>query len=398
MNNEANFLLNLSTDNGTNEQLLHFIMQDGILTSSEIENYITMTRKNQVTKVHQTPFYQRNDGRYLTKVKECGKMKQILAKDEKELYDKLYEFYFGEKNSSLTDLLPLWLKWRDEETSVTKKTIRENTYLWNTFLRDSWIATTPLKQIKSKEFTRYFRSITKDRTLTRKRFNDIKSVMNSIIYYAIENEIVEHNYLKDINYREFAYKPETHEKFPYSEEERRLMMNHLTDDLYSLAIKLDFCMTIRIGELKVLRWDDIKGDYIYVHAFMNDKNEIIPYCKGHTEAGMRYLPLTNACKRILEEIRRVNPDSEYLFIKDSRPLSTVTFNRRIKRCCKELGIEYRSSHKVRFSTASILHKNGTTTTELQEMLGHTTLTMTNGYLKNITPRSETYDKTNQILD
>jgi hypothetical protein len=149
--------------------------------------------------------------------------------------------------------LPLWLKWRDEETSVTKKTIRENTYLWNTFLRDSWIATTPLKQLKSKEFTQYFRSITKNRTLTCKRFNDIKSVMNSIIYYAIENEIVEHNYLKDINYREFAYKPETHEKLPYSEEERRLMMNHLPDDLYSLAIKMDFCMTIRIGELKVLR-------------------------------------------------------------------------------------------------------------------------------------------------
>ncbi len=157
-------------------------------------------------------------------------------------------------------------------------------------------------------------------------------------------------------------------------------------------------MIIRIGELKALRWDDIKGDYIYVHAFMNEKNEIIPYCKGHTEAGMRYLPLTNACKRILNEVKRVNPDSEYIFIKDSRPLATVTFNRRIKKCCEGLGIEYRSSHKVRFSTASILHKNGATTTELQEMLGHTTLTMTNGYIKNITPRSEIYDKTNLILD
>jgi site-specific recombinase XerD len=87
-----------------------------------------------------------------------------------------------------------------------------------------------------------------------------------------------------------------------------------------------------------------------------------------------------------------------MFIKDYRPLSIVTFNHQIKKRCKELGIEYRSSHKVRFSTVSILHKNGATTTELQEMLGHTTLTMTNGYLKNITPRSETYDKANLILD
>ena len=398
MNKETTLPLNLSVDKQTNEQLLQYFLQDGILSTSEIENYINMTKKNQIMKVHQTPFYQRNDGRYFTKVKESGKTKQILAKDETALYDKLYDFYFGEKNSSLSDLLPLWLKWRAEETSVTKKTIKENTYLWNAFLKDSWIAITPLKQLKTKEFIQYFRSITKNRTLTRKRFNDVKSVMNGIIYYAIENEIVEHNHLKDINYRQFAYKPESPGTLPYTEEERKRMMKHLPDDLYSLAIKLDFCMILRIGELKVLRWEDIKGDFIYIHAFMNEKKEILPYCKGYCEVGMRYLPLTNACKRILKDIKRVNPNSEYLFIKNSRPLTTVTFNRRIKKCCEELGIEYRSSHKVRFSTASILHKNGATNTELQELLGHTTLTTTNGYLKNITPRSETYDKTNQILN
>ena len=108
--------------------------------------------------------------------------------------------------------------------------------------------------------------------------------------------------------------------------------------------------------------------------------------------------MTKACKQILKEVKLINPDSEYLFIKDSRPLTTGTFNRRIKKCCKELDIEYRSSHKFRFSNASIMHKNGVTNAELQEMLGNTTLTMTNGNLKNATPRSETYDKTNLILD
>lgn len=175
-------------------------------------------------------------------------------------------------------------------------------------------------------------------------------------------------------------------------------MNHLGNDLYSLAIKLDFCTTIRIGEIKSLTWSDIKGDFIYVHTFMNDKNEILPYCKGHQSAGMRYLPLTDAIKEILSDVKKVNPDSEYLFIKDSKPLTTVTFNRHLKKCCKELDIEYRSSHKIRFSSASILYKHGTTDTELRDMLGHTQLSTTNIYLKNITPSKETYNKTNSILD
>ncbi|MGB4658278.1 MAG: tyrosine-type recombinase/integrase [Mobilitalea sp.] len=77
----------------------------------------------------------------------------------------------------------------------------------------------------------------------------------------------------------------------------------------------------------------------------------------------------------------------------------VTFNRRrIKKCCKELGIDYRFSHKIRFSTVSILYKRGADNTELQELLGHTDLNMTNKYLKNITPRSETCKKANQFLD
>lgn len=83
MNSDTNLAHNLSTDKNTNEQLLHFILQDGIVTTSEIENYIIMTRKNQVTKVHQTPFYQRSDGRYFTKVKDCGNTNRYWQKMRK---------------------------------------------------------------------------------------------------------------------------------------------------------------------------------------------------------------------------------------------------------------------------------------------------------------------------
>lgn len=71
------------------------------------------------------------------------------------------------------------------------------------------------------------------------------------------------------------------------------------------------------------------------------------------------MPLMPSAKAILEKIRQKNPDSEYIFIRDGQPLATVTFNRQLKKCCEELGIEYHSSHKIRFSTASIMYDNGT---------------------------------------
>lgn len=378
--------------------LFQEIMKCGMLSSSEFPEQLFMIKKKKVDSVHTGKIYERKDGRFITRVNENGEEKQISGKNETDLYTKLYGFYFGESNSTLETLYPQWLKWREEQASVSPKTIKENGYLWNAYLKDTPISKVPIRLLKPKDFIKFFREVTKGGEITRKRFNDMKSVLNGIIYYAIELEIIEHNYLRDVNYKQFRYKAENNNILPFTEEERLKIIAHLpNDDLYSLALKFDFHMILRIGELKGLKWSDIKGDYIYIQRFINDDNEIIEDIKGHQEEGRRFIPLTATAKQLLERIREINPNSEFLFVHDGVPLATVTFNRRLKKCCKELGIEYRSSHKVRFSTASIMYKNGVGAPELQKMLGHTTLAMTTHYLRSVTPEEETLLKMNSVL-
>lgn len=378
--------------------LFQEIVNCGMLSSSEFPEQLFMIKKKKVDSVHTEKIYERKDGRFITRVSENGEEKQVSGKSEADLYTKLYDFYFGESNSTLETLYPQWLKWREEQASVSPKTIKENSYLWNAYLKDTPISKVPIRLLKPKDFIKFFREVTKGGEVTRKRFNDMKSVLNGIIYYAIELEIIEHNYLRDINYKQFRYKAENNNILPFTEEERLKIIAHLpNDDLYSLALKFDFHMILRIGELKGLKWSDIKGDYIYIQRFINDDNEIIEDIKGHQEEGRRFIPLTATAKQLLERIREINPNSEFLFVHDGVPLATVTFNRRLKKCCKELGIEYRSSHKVRFSTASIMYKNGVGAPELQKMLGHTTLAMTTHYLRSVTPEEETLLKMNSVL-
>lgn len=217
-------------------------------------------------------------------------------------------------------------------------------------------------------------------------------------HHSIKNKI-EHNYLRDINYGQFNFKSGDNNVIPFTETERLAIINHLdNDDIYSLAIKLDFYLILRIGEMKGLKWEDVKGNFIYVHRFINDENEVIEDIKGHQKEGKRFIPLTANARTILERIKEVNPKNDYLFTRNGKPLSTCTFNRHIRRCCKDLGIEYRSSHKVRFSTASIMYKNGVGAPELQKMLGHTTLAMTTHYLRSVTPEEDTLQKMNDVLD
>lgn len=282
--------------------------------------------------------------------------KPISSSTYEGLIDKLYDHFFGDSAATMETYFETWMEWREKETSVSRKTIKENRFMWNSLLRNEDITLIPLKELTAKVLIIYFRNLTKGRQIIRKRFNDLKSIMNGILYLAVENDIIERNYLRDINYKQFSYKAENTRITPYTEDERLQIINHLGNDFYSLAIKLDFYLILRIGELKGLRWDDISGDFLHIQRFVDDKNEIIEDIIGHASEGKRYMPLTPKAKEILAQIQALNPNSEYIFIRNSQPLATVTFNRRLKKCCEELGIEYRSSHKLRFSTASIMYK------------------------------------------
>ncbi|RFZ77303.1 hypothetical protein DS742_19115 [Lacrimispora amygdalina] len=90
-----------------------------------------------------------------------------------------------------------------------------------------------------------------------------------------------------------------------------------------------------IGELKGLRWDDVSGNFLHIQRFVDDKNEIIEDIKGHASEGKRYMPLKLKANEILKQIYSLNSESHYIFIRNGQPLATVTFNRRLKKCCEE---------------------------------------------------------------
>lgn len=380
---------------------LQNLISGGIIDASEGERKIYMLKEKAVLEKHDRAINTRSNGRLVTKVRQGEKLLQITAYTYEDIIAKLYDFYFGEANSSLEILYPQWIEYRKKETSTSEKTIKEDGFIWNTHLHGEEIVSKPLKNLQPKDYISFFRKVTKGRTLTRKRFNNMKSVMNGIIYFAIEKEIITHNPLLDINYKQFSFKSEDNEVIPYSEYERMQIINSLDENnLYDAAIKLAFHLTIRIGELKGLRFDDIHGDFIHVCRFVNDKHEIIDDIKGHASAGKRWLPLTLEAKRLIDIIRALNPSSEYLFMEDSENekfITTVTFNRHLRKVCEHLNIKYRSSHKVRFSTASILNNNGVTVPELQQMLGHTTSAMTHHYLRNVNSMEKTYEKVAHVF-
>ena len=242
-------------------------------------------------------------------------------------------------------------------------------------------------------------------------------MLNKLFDFAIsELELIQFNPIPSISIKPYknSFKA-SKDNFEdvYKKEDRATLLKYLkerNDDVYSLATQLAFQLIIRIGELSALRWDDIDGEYIYIRhqrverQVMNDDltfeprtMETIDQMKGKQKNGKRKQYLNDSARAILEKAKALNPDGEYIFMPNGRQMQTCTFNRHLMKFCEGAGVEYHSSHKIRFTSASMLYK-GHNLALLSQLLGHTTTTMTLHYFRNILGEDEVKELMKKLDD
>lgn len=387
----------------TNTKLTE-VLQSGI-TEAEAENlYNFMRKETQVKKICDV-----NKIKYREATKQYYiyiNRKQFTGGTREELICSIYDTFLGVQSSSMNDLFPSYMLYRRDETKTTSKTLKEHLSLWNNHIKDTDIATMKIRDIKPATLTNYFVQLTKTKNLTERRCKDIKDVISCILKYAIQKEIISSNAAEYIDTSNCTFKQVNTKRKRQAKvikfEARTKIIKYLedlqSDNIYDLAIEFAFHNTLRIGELKAIKWSDI--DYenrcvwidkqIVETQVMNDDltfetrtHTEVDHIKGNTQKGMRDVFLSDSSIRILEKIKSMRLDREYVFIFDGKYLSTVTFNRHLADICATLGINMHSSHDIRFSGASVLFHVTKDEKQVQEALGHTTLTMTRHYIEDV---------------
>lgn len=387
----------------TNTKLTE-VLQSGI-TEAEVEKlYNLMRKESQLKKICSLEKikYREATKQYYIYINR----KQYTGRTREDLIDSLYNTFLGIQTSSMNDLFSDYMLYRRDETKTTAKTLKEHISLWNNHIKDTDIATMCIKDIKPAVLTNYFVQLTKSKSLTERRCKDIKDVISCILKYAIQKEIISSNpaeYIDTSNctFKQVNTKRQKRSKIIKSDARAKIIkylesMN--SNSIYDLAIEFAFHSTLRIGEIKAIKWSDI--DYenrcvwidkqIIETQVMNDDltfNERThvetDHIKGNTQKGMRDVFLSDASIRILEKIKNMHIDNEYVFLFDGKFLSTVTFNRHLADICNAVGLSAHSSHDIRFSGASELYHATKDEKQVQEALGHTTLSMTRHYIEDV---------------
>jgi integrase len=121
---------------------------------------------------------------------------------------------------------------------------------------------------------------------------------------------------------------------------------------------------MRRGEILGLKWNQIKNDFIYL-----DKTKT---------KNRREIPINDDLAQALKAIRQEKGlRSKYVFTYKGLTIQRV--DRAFKAALKRAGIEDFKFHDLRHTFASHLAMKGASSKDLQELLGHKTMSMTTRY-------------------
>lgn len=203
--------------------------------------------------------------------------------------------------------------------------------------------------------------------LSRKTVNNVCAVLRTLLRYAVELELLPK--APRIPMLRAQLPPP---RFLEAAETERLVV---AGGEWRTAILLAVRTGLRIGELIALRWSavDLEGRTLVVRATRWKGVEGTP--KGHRE---RRVPLAGSVVEALE--RMAQHPGPYVFCQDNgEPWPRTALKWPLWRACDAAGLPRCGWHVLRHSFATQLVAEGVPLRVVQELLGHTTIAMTERY-------------------
>ena len=152
-------------------------------------------------------------------------------------------------------------------------------------------------------------------------------------------------------------------QFPHGESKLKKMTRKDTDYL-RFIVECALHTGMRKGEILSLKWDQIQNGFIYLKKTKTNEP--------------RQIPINDDLSDVFSQIRKKQHlSSKYVFTFEGKPVDSVKvgFNSALKRA----GISDFRFHDLRHTFASHFVMRGGSLKELQEILGHKTMTMTLRY-------------------
>ena len=390
---------------------LQSCLDSGMITSDEVLELVMKSKKAQIKSIHPYAFTPPKDenGRWQTTYKgPDGKRRSIRGRSEDELLQKLIPIYFEESHidkMTFDELFEEWLK--HKENLASPNTIVRHRQHFRKYLLSSRLHDKKIRSIDELLMEEECNRIVREFNLSKNEWTNLKTILKGCFDFAIRKKYltVDPTERLKISVKFRQVNKKTGKTETYNSEELALLNSYLdrmyaeTSDTIFMAVRLNFLIGLRVGELTALRWEDYDS-ICRLHVVREEirnqitgKLEIAEHTKTNRD---RFVTLVPKAISILQNLPH---DGEYIFMRNGQRITSRQINYVLEKFAERQGwAKAKSSHKMRKTYASLLNAAGVPLDEIREQLGHSNLNTTLGYIYNPLTDSETYKLMTEALE
>ena len=390
--------------------ILKDAVNSGILDIDSVLDTLMSTKREKILKIHSyaiTPPASEN-GRWQTCYKdEKGKRKNIKAQTKEELLDKLIPIYFSDSHLDKLTFYGLYEEWLEYKATVTNSpnTIKRHKQHYRKYFETSVLHDKKIKKIDELLLEQECNRIVKEFNLTRKEWCNARTILNGMFEYAVRKNYLTENLMNKVQilvkFKQVVRKTgktETYNSEELAEINRFLDREYEeTQDASFLAVKVNFLLGLRVGELVALKWSDL-CDANHIHIVREEirdqtdnSYEVVEHTKTNKDRFVVVVP------KALDILNRIERQGEYLFMRNGERITAIRIATILRKYANYQGVRIKSSHKMRKTYASNLNACGVPLDCIREMLGHSSLNTTLGYIYNPLTEKETFDLITKAL-
>lgn len=374
------------------------LFNSGVLKSAQVQIMINEGVQEFVLKHHSRTIFKlkcngRKNGMLKTYIYVDGKRREVLARDEDEMNQKLFKHY-KEKDEKSTTFGQCFEKLEDYKLNCldcSTNTIADDRGRFKHISEE--IKNTPLHLLSEETIRRWIVTELLPLVPKRDRLKRFIQLFNQVFEFGLIKHYCSFNPVKFISAREYYKKCDNtrkkDEEKAFSKEELALLEKDAQEKLDNPRVLMSLLAAetgMREGELASLQKTDVLDDYIHVHSQqvkIEDERanrskkfmfKSVPYTKDerlHPHNG-RFIPLTDKAKKVIELALRIEGDSEYVFHAKGKceMVTTDSYNLNLRKRCKRLGCGCTNNHAFRMAFNSRLINLGLSAADRALILGH----------------------------
>lgn len=378
--------------------LLQYAIQNGIINLEDTRNKLNEMNRQEALQKHNYSIWQGKNGKYYTKLPDSttsSGVRQIMRNSMERLEDAIAEFYMeAEYNPTVKETYKAWVNLKFSRGEICKGTVDRYDKDFEKYFKSNNFYKCKIKNISETDLENFMITTIVENNLTHKAFSNCRTLIYGIFKFAKKEgttNISISTFVKDLEVSDKLFKKKIvkKEEEVFDEDEIPMIQYYLETHptIINLGILLTFYIGVRAGELSTIKISDVdlKKRTIFIQRteikYKNNKGLTIRDVREFpkTDAGVRYIILTDKAIEIIQRIMAIQHHTEWLLEKDGKRIRGQMYSLHLYRICDRLHIGRRSIHKIRKTYITNLLDAEVDESLIMEQVGHANIDTTQRY-------------------